>query len=48
MKEAAHLEKLKAGVQPEVVQRHLTKTHKCVNVVVSLVNMCRMHDKVTK
>ncbi|KAJ0027301.1 hypothetical protein Pint_36585 [Pistacia integerrima] len=47
VKEAVHLEKRKAGVQPEIVQTHLTKTHKCVNVVVSLVNMCRTHDKVT-
>ncbi|KAL5805956.1 hypothetical protein ACOSQ4_028689 [Xanthoceras sorbifolium] len=46
VKEAVHLEKRKPGVQPETVQTHLIKTSKCVNVVVSLVNMCRTHDKV--
>ncbi|KAJ4705684.1 Fanconi anemia group D2 protein [Melia azedarach] len=47
VKEIVQLEKQKAGVLPETVQTHLVKTQKCVNVVVSLVNMCRNHDKVT-
>ncbi|KAK4833935.1 hypothetical protein QYF36_013666 [Acer negundo] len=46
VKEVVHLEKCKAGVQPGTVQTHLIKTSKCVNVVVSLVNMCKTHDKV--
>ncbi|TXG57764.1 hypothetical protein EZV62_015593 [Acer yangbiense] len=46
VKEVVHFEKRKAGVQPETVKTHLIKTSKCVNVVVSLVNMCKTHDKV--
>ncbi|KAK0584958.1 hypothetical protein LWI29_021372 [Acer saccharum] len=46
VKEVVHLEKRKAGVQPETVKTHLIKTSKCVNVVVSLVNMCKTHDKI--
>ncbi|ESQ56066.1 hypothetical protein EUTSA_v10024215mg [Eutrema salsugineum] len=33
--------------QPEATRAHLKNIHKTVNVVVSLVNLCRCHDKVT-
>ncbi|CAN0890521.1 Fanconi anemia group D2 protein homolog [Linum grandiflorum] len=39
----------KAGgppVQPEIIDRQVTDLQKSVKVVVSLVNMCRLHDKV--
>ncbi|XP_021907461.1 Fanconi anemia group D2 protein isoform X2 [Carica papaya] len=41
------LEKRQAGGQSSTVETHLINIHKTVNVVVSLVNMCRTHDKVT-
>lgn len=47
MKEVVHLERCKTAVRPETIQSHLMKMHKCVNVVVSLVSMCRNHEKVT-
>lgn len=40
--------KPRAGAQLETVEKDLIKIQKSVNVVVSLVNMCRTHDKVTK
>ncbi|CAI0439793.1 unnamed protein product [Linum tenue] len=35
-----------AAAQPEIVEKHLTDLRKSVNVLVSLVNLCRLHDKV--
>lgn len=46
VKEIVLLEKSKEGVQPENVKSILIKVQQSVNVVVSLVNMCRTHDKV--
>jgi Fanconi anemia group D2 protein len=40
--------KPRAAVQIEAVEKHLIKIQKSVNVVVSLVNLCRTHDKVGK
>ncbi|KAF2308725.1 hypothetical protein GH714_014578 [Hevea brasiliensis] len=42
----AILRKPRAGVQLENVEKHLAKIQMSVNVVVSLVSMCRTHDKV--
>ncbi|CAK7340364.1 unnamed protein product [Dovyalis caffra] len=47
VKEVALFVKPRAAVQLEAVEKHLIKIQKSVNVVVSLVNMCRTHDKVT-
>ncbi|XP_058097444.1 uncharacterized protein LOC131242659 isoform X2 [Magnolia sinica] len=46
IKEVGLLEKSRADVQPEAVKRVLIKLRQSVNVVVSLVNMCKTHDKV--
>lgn len=47
VKEVVHLEKKRrTAVQLDTVQDFLTKLHKAVNVLVSLVNMCKTHDKV--
>ncbi|XP_021624026.1 Fanconi anemia group D2 protein homolog isoform X3 [Manihot esculenta] len=40
------LRKTGAGVQLEMVENHLIKIQRSVNVVVSLVSTCRTHDKV--
>jgi Fanconi anemia group D2 protein len=40
--------KPRAAVQIEAGEKHLIKIQKSVNVVVSLVNLCRTHDKVGK
>ena len=40
--------KPRAAVQIESVEKHLINIQKSVNVVVSLVNLCRTHDKVGK
>ncbi|KAJ4980681.1 hypothetical protein NE237_031518 [Protea cynaroides] len=47
VKEVVLLEKRKADVQHETVKGLLMRLHQSVNVVVSLVNMCRIHDKIT-
>ncbi|KAK9285230.1 hypothetical protein L1049_024418 [Liquidambar formosana] len=47
VKEVGVLEKPRAGVQHETVEKLLIKLRHSVNVVVSLVNMCKTHDKVT-
>ncbi|KAJ6912410.1 Fanconi anemia group D2 protein [Populus alba x Populus x berolinensis] len=47
VKEIALFMKPRAAVQIEAVEKHLIKIQKSVNVVVSLVNLCRTHDKVT-
>lgn len=46
MKEVVHFDKPKAGGHHETVEKILIKLRQSVNVVVSLVNMCREHDKV--
>ncbi|GAB4842861.1 hypothetical protein Ancab_012839 [Ancistrocladus abbreviatus] len=40
-------EKPRAGIEPEIVEHHLNKLWQCVNIAVSLVNLCRIYDKVT-
>ncbi|GMG98870.1 hypothetical protein Nepgr_000710 [Nepenthes gracilis] len=40
-------EKPRAGIEPEIVEKFLIELQQCVNIVVSLVNMCRTYDKVT-
>lgn len=47
VKEVILLEKPRAGVQVQTVEKLLIKLRQSVNVVVSLVNMCRTHHKVT-
>lgn len=47
VKEVVLLEKPAAGVQLQIVEKLLIKLQHCVNVVVSLVNMCKTHSKVT-
>ncbi|XP_043702238.1 Fanconi anemia group D2 protein homolog isoform X2 [Telopea speciosissima] len=47
VKEVVLLEKHRADVQLETVKGLLMRLHQSVNVVVSLVNVCRTHDKVT-
>ncbi|XP_062170326.1 uncharacterized protein LOC133876038 [Alnus glutinosa] len=47
VKEVVLLEKPRAGVQLQIVEKLLIKLQHCVNVVVSLVNMCKTHSKVT-
>ncbi|KAJ6332276.1 hypothetical protein OIU76_010629 [Salix suchowensis] len=47
VKEIALFMKPRAAVQIESVEKHLINIQKSVNVVVSLVNLCRTHDKVT-
>lgn len=42
------MEKPRAGVQVQTVEKLLIKLRQSVNVVVSLVNMCRTHHKVKK
>ncbi|KAF9620306.1 hypothetical protein IFM89_011041 [Coptis chinensis] len=46
VKEVTLLEKSRANIQVESVKGVLSKLHQSVNVVVSLVNMCKAHDKV--
>ncbi|XP_010247495.1 PREDICTED: Fanconi anemia group D2 protein [Nelumbo nucifera] len=47
VKEVVLLRKPRANVELETVKEVLIKLRQCVNVVVSLVNMCKTHDKVT-
>ncbi|KAA8544885.1 hypothetical protein F0562_019717 [Nyssa sinensis] len=47
VKEVVISEKSRAGFQLEIVERILNKLRQSVNVVVSLVNMCRTNDKVS-
>ncbi|KAM5580264.1 hypothetical protein ABKV19_009822 [Rosa sericea] len=47
VKEATTLKRPRAGAQHETIEKLLIKLHQCVNVVVSLVNLCKTHDKVT-
>ncbi|OVA07427.1 hypothetical protein BVC80_8713g9 [Macleaya cordata] len=46
VKETAVIEKCAADVRVETVKQFLIKLRQSVNVVVSLVNMCKTHDKV--
>ncbi|XP_071936752.1 uncharacterized protein [Coffea arabica] len=46
-KEVAWLEKPRAAAKVENVEKLLDRLQQSVNVVVSLVNMCRTHDKVS-
>ncbi|KAL5726309.1 hypothetical protein ACHQM5_009361 [Ranunculus cassubicifolius] len=46
VKEVSVLEKSRSIVDAESVKKLLKKLHQSVNVVVSLVNMCKTHDKV--
>lgn len=46
VKEIALLEKPRGGAKVEDIQRILNKILQSVNVVVSLINMCRNSDKV--
>ncbi|KAF9595259.1 hypothetical protein IFM89_038262 [Coptis chinensis] len=46
VKEVTLLEKSRANIQVESVKGVLSKLHQSVSVVVSLVNMCKVHDKV--
>ncbi|XP_065854145.1 uncharacterized protein [Euphorbia lathyris] len=46
VKDAIH-GKLKDGVQLETVEKHLIRIKKSVNVLVSLINLCRTHNKVS-
>eukprot|EP00257_Ricinus_communis_P018264 XP_015576929.1 Fanconi anemia group D2 protein homolog isoform X1 [Ricinus communis] len=41
------IKKPRAGVEFETVEKYLVEIRRIVNVVVSLVNMCRTYDKVT-
>ncbi|WCJ28680.1 hypothetical protein M5689_010363 [Euphorbia peplus] len=45
VKDAIH-GKLKDGVKLETVEKHLIRIQKSVNVLVSLINLCRTHNKV--
>lgn len=47
IKEAARLEKPSAGAKEENAGNLLNKLHQSVNVVVSLINICRTHHKVS-
>nr|XP_043634388.1 Fanconi anemia group D2 protein homolog [Erigeron canadensis] len=47
IKEAVQLYKSRATPQPSEVKMLMEKLHQSVNVVVSLINICRTHDKVT-
>nr|XP_011467650.1 PREDICTED: Fanconi anemia group D2 protein [Fragaria vesca subsp. vesca] len=47
VKETTALKRPRAGAQHETIEKLLIKLHQCVNVVVSLVNLCKTHDKVT-
>ncbi|XXG66038.1 hypothetical protein AAC387_Pa05g3593 [Persea americana] len=47
VKEVGQLHKSRVDVQPEAVNRVLVKLRQSINVVVSLVLMCKTHDKVT-
>ncbi|XP_024986799.1 Fanconi anemia group D2 protein homolog [Cynara cardunculus var. scolymus] len=47
VKEAGQINKSKVSSQPEEVQLLMEKLHRSVNVVVSLINLCRIHGKVT-
>ncbi|KAJ9541107.1 hypothetical protein OSB04_027613 [Centaurea solstitialis] len=47
VKEAGQINKSRATSQPKEVQLLMKKLHRSVNVVVSLINICRTHDKVT-
>ncbi|XP_050384590.1 uncharacterized protein LOC126801166 [Argentina anserina] len=47
VKEATTLKRPRAGIQHETIEKLLIKLHQCVNVVVSLVSLCKTHDKVT-
>ncbi|XP_076958495.1 uncharacterized protein LOC143634236 isoform X2 [Bidens hawaiensis] len=47
VKEAVQINKSRATPQPTEVQILMEKLHRSVNVVVSLINICKTHDKVT-
>ncbi|PWA40771.1 hypothetical protein CTI12_AA542930 [Artemisia annua] len=47
VKEAIIIQKSRATPHPSVVQILMEKLHRSVNVVVSLINVCRTHTKVT-
>ncbi|KAI3747499.1 hypothetical protein L6452_09958 [Arctium lappa] len=47
VKEAGQINKSRANSQPKEVQLLMEKLHRSVNVVVSLINLCRTHDKIT-
>ncbi|XP_048434271.1 LOW QUALITY PROTEIN: Fanconi anemia group D2 protein homolog [Pyrus x bretschneideri] len=47
VKEAILLKKARASAQHNIIEKLLSKLQQSVNVVVSLVNLCKTHDKVT-
>ncbi|KAI3775779.1 hypothetical protein L1987_45532 [Smallanthus sonchifolius] len=47
VKEAVQINKSRATPRPTEVQILMEKLHRSVNVVVSLINICKTHDKVT-